>query len=878
MKLRRRVIFMTALIGVLGLGFIESVSALAPDIDFGYKTIPGMWIVPGGYNSTEVIENPVDKNDSCISLASTSDSATEARIEYEFTESNTGYYLEGKFSVEMSLYFPKLMNSRIQLYGHMLPDKTNAESFNLRFCSDGCMWAGDRELSSVYEAGKWYKVKFIVDTDAQTVKVLFGSGDNYEVVTVKDSASQMSFKMHNNPGDCYRIRYAIDKNQNGMKTYLDDISLRSESGLADTADVKSFTLISDGNETDVLSETVEDISIKADIRINPVKTCMLIAALYDDENVLCGVGADYVTQTGVSEVSLGNVDTTGKYLRCFVWEAGIIAPVDNIIFAGKMVVASDYGVIPNTGSDMTENLQNVIGMLSDGATLVLDEGKYIVSPEIGEKYCLSLANLKNVTIDGRGASFLLSDSFSGFASIKGGSGITLKNITVDYENKPWEQGTVTNLVRAANENEKSYFDMKVIDNSGFFDTERFKNNVASCFLTVRDNDDPTLQNKKSNEHYLVSGVTSLGNDTYRFYISDWSEGMIFGGGMELGDKVIINLRNMSGSAFVVSGASDVEINNVRVLASGECGIKAIYMNGDLSIDGFQMRIADGRWICSNADGVHFQFSRGKLRMRNCVFEGLGDDCVNLYQIPLTVSAAADSTLTLSGSVQMPVVGDSLTVMDSISGLIRRRGVKVTAVSSNTITLDEDCADIVAGDIVFIENGMFYGSEIINNKFINSRRYGLIIRAENIRVEGNEFTNLGSDAVAAHCGSGEGMALTDAYFKDNIITNCGYLRNGQQSSCGAFSIKNILAGDDDVNIHTNLVFSGNIIRNASACGFYINSADGVTIYATNVIEGLADGKYGINISECKNVTVEDGIKMSYITSDESVKMVINGVEN
>lgn len=878
MKLKKGALLTAILVCLFCLCLSESAFALSPDSDFGYGAIGGVRLVAGGYQKTEIVEDPIDKNGKCISLSSTSETGTEARIEYEFTESNTGYYPEGKFSVEMSVFFPELINAGMQLYGHKTADGSNAESFHVRFCSDGSMVTGDRELSCSYEAGKWYKIKLLADTDSQTVKILFGSEDNYEIATVKNSPSLMSFKMFNAPKDCYRFRFTIGKNQNGKKVYLKNVSIRSQSGLSDVADVKSFSLFSNGEEADGLSETNENITVKADIRKNPSKVCLFAAALYDSNNTLKSADAVFAEQTGTFEVSLGNVNTEGMHLRCYVWEAQSIAPVGSRVFAGSSISAADYGVIPNTGEDMTENIQNAIEMLSSGATLTFDEGEYIVSPKVGEKYCLDLTGENDVVINGGGAKFLLSDSFSGFMRINGGSRITVKNLAVDYINKPWEQGTVINTVKAASDEEKSYFDMELSENSGFFNTELFKNNVSACFLTVRDDADPTLQNKKSNEHYLVCGVLPLGENVYRFYVSDWSEYMIFSGGMEAGDKVIVNLRNMSGSALNIGGASDVEINNVTVYASGECGIKAAYMGGDLTLDGFRMLISEGRWICSNADGVHFQFSRGKFIAKNCVFEGLSDDCINLYQIPLSVASADNGTLAFCGAAQRPKAGDLLTVINSNTGRVKYRGAEVINTTSEGVTLNGDYTEIGPGDSVFIENGMFGYSEITNNKFLNSRRYGLIIRAENILVEGNEFRNLGNDAVASHCTSGEGMALTNAQFRRNTISDCGYLRNGKQETSGAFSIRNVLSGGDDINIHQNLVFSGNIIKNSESCGFYINSADGVTIERSNVIEGLADGKYGINISQCKNVNVEEGIEMSYKNSQERVKTLINAVEN
>lgn len=805
-------------------------------------------LTPGGYTSLVFnAENPTDPDDRCIKLQRlNTEATTETWAEAKLSD-KIGYKLQGRFSLKLRLYFDELLKFDILVYDGT-PGGSTKGIAAIYIGADGKMMVGAHSVTRL-EAQRWYDVEFTIDTDRNTSALKI----NGEQMGEYGNFQKMGFDVVASDG-VGAVRFLIDDlNQAGKYVYMDDVEIKSLSGLPGVCDIKDFSLLSNDAPLDAIDDAEGSITVQLSPQIRSGQQLHIFGGLYENGGILQSAYAKRMRNVNESgkerQISFDVAETAGKALKIYVWQYGTNAPIEKYIIPGRDAHGEDLEILPDTGEDMTEKLQNAIDRLPGGGVLTLKKGKYVISPAFASIYCLSVSGKNNITIDGSGCEFVIDSRFAGFMSVGGSRNVTLKNFTVDYKNAPWELGTVTARSEYSEDGDNGYFDIVTDNTDCMFDTETYKNKLSAGFITLRDSENVKLQKASASEHYWVSSVTPLGGGAYRFGVSGWSaQSLIKGGALSVGDRVVFSGRGMSGSVFYFGGSDNVKVYDVTAYASGECGIKAVNMQGDITLKRSRLMIKDGRPIASNADGAHCQFSRGALKMRDCVFEGLLDDSVNLYQVPMEITGVNGSTVTLTnGSISNLRAGDTVTVFDY-------RNVKVIgettvlelhestgAVQSPSIdaVLDREL-ELTGGSFrAYINEGMFRGSEIINCRFENSRRYGLYLKCHDIKVEGSTFENLGADAIVCGYLDDEGFNVENAEFTGNTFSNCGYIRYNGKSNSAIWIQGN---APDGRYIHKNIKITGNTVRRTGGTGIRVSAVDGLTL-RDNVfldrIEGSAE---------------------------------------
>jgi len=811
--------------------------------------------------------DPLDNTNRCTILKRSdvpSNQSVETWMSY-IPHDNSGYDLKGKFSVNYKIYFDEFIDySNLFFSTDDNGNQSNIAQIYVR--TDGMLSVGAWKVKQLEEK-RWYNIKIVVSTDEEKI-CIYVDGERLSALE-NGSLVGHDVKGLNN---CSEIRFQIGSECNGKYVLFDDMHIKSESGLDNVSDIKSFSILSDGVETDGLSSKEEKISVLYDIRIENESRIMLVAAMYDENKKLAAISQVInTTQSGVYQVDFSEIDTSGKLLKCFAWVDGTLVPVEMQYFSGDKVLGTDFGVFADVG-DVTEELQNAINQVPDGATLVLEKGNYKLSPLDFNLYCLTISDKRNIIIDGNGSNFEITDRFAGVFNITGSANVTLKNFTIDFEKSPWQSGEVTAFNKV-----EAYFDIHATTEDSLFDNSVFIDRITNGFFTVRDDSDRTIQDTKSNEHYLVDRMEDLGDGNYRCYLSGWSANDLFGnsnaggGIIETGDMITFIPRGYVGSNFRLSDSGNITIKDVTSYASAECGVLGINLTDNIYLENFNMKIKNTREISSNSDGVHCKFSRGSLVMENCTFEGLSDDCVNIYQSPRIVKEINGNQFILE-AVEGLQVGDTITVF-AFEETKEKGTAIVLGIEGKTVTFDGFIDDFASGDYIYINEGMFNGSTIRDCNFLNSRRYGLYLKCHGITVENNYFKNLGNNAVMGGFLPKEGYNLENAIFKNNTIENCGYLKNGRTANSAAFSVS--ASSAEGVYLHKNISFTGNKIIGAKQNAFYITSVQGLTFNNNEIID-TAEGFGKTVIANCiyEKDDFEDytGIKNAYI--DDSNPFPLN----
>ena len=107
--------------------------------------------------------------------------------------------------------------------------------------------------------------------------------------------------------------------------------------------------------------------------------------------------------------------------------------------------AADYGVKADGESDdgpaIIELLKNASSI--DGAVnIIFPEGRAIYATETTNRYLFTLTGFNDVTIDGKGYTFLLHPDIR-FMNIRGCTNICVKNLNIDFTPLPFADGLIT---------------------------------------------------------------------------------------------------------------------------------------------------------------------------------------------------------------------------------------------------------------------------------------------------------------------------------------------------------------------------------------------------------------------------------------------------
>ena len=509
----------------------------------------------------------------------------------------------------------------------------------------------------------------------------------------------------------------------------------------------------------------------------------------------------------------------------------------------------------------------------------MQEGTYYCSPEENSEYLVDLSSKKELasgfTLVGNGAKIVNTDAFSGFFRFSESSDISISGLDYDYALLPWVQGEVTAFDSDTNE-----ITLKTDKSQTIFDDPRYLEQLTDVFGVIRDSAD-VRKIAANKTHYFP--ITSVKKVEDKCYVVKLNTEMT----LSVGDKVTINnRRNSKFSVFDIRTCGGVNLENINVYASAGCIVLGQYMTGDVVLDNVNVLFGDNtdRWTTTNADGVLIQASAGKLVMNNCTFEGLSDDCVNLYQRATVIPEMESSSIfildgTATGTRVVQNAGDTLIFYNPDAGEtlgeatvtsieeVEGKSSKYTA----KVTIDQEIEGIITssnlagGTHVYIKEQGHNNSTITNCTFQYIRGGGVNIRGNNVTVQGNTFEHVANRAVNVAIWSSEGSAVDGVQILNNIVTDCGY-HNGiaryyNSGAIGVYMLNYARTAQVPNAIHKDVVVKGNTINGWYARAMWIANSKNVEI-ADNVFNGddkvvVADNyecKETIYINECENVTV------------------------
>lgn len=443
---------------------------------------------------------------------------------------------------------------------------------------------------------------------------------------------------------------------------------------------------------------------------------------------------------------------------------------------------ADFGAVPDDGQEDSAAIHSALDALakSPGAMLVFSTGRYelgVGDAAPADRY-FSLKEARDVTIDGRGATLLLQDPLKGLLRMDRCEGVRVENLTIDYKTPPFAAIEVESAT-------ESSFIGKSVGGHLAMDSPLYENQqrVWGYFL---DGKHPGRLATGISNVLFAKSVSALGNG--RFEVSFPNPELRK---VEPGMIYCHIIRKNAATLFLLNASSRLHFENVTSFSS-----PAGYFVGadctDITLTGCRTLIKPG-WVKSgNGDAIHFQNSRGPIHIVDCVFEGISDDCVNLYSKPfrllarenarrwrITADLAGERFLSRGGNGFLRA-GDRLMALDRRDGSIHD-GPRIEAMDHDGWAVlsepwlegfpDEDWS----GFQIFCNE---LPSEVLIERctFRNSRRFGIYLKASDTIIRDNRFEGMSGSAIYVANepeNYQEGPFAQRVRIEKNDIVDCGF---------------------------------------------------------------------------------------------------------
>jgi len=275
-------------------------------------------------------------------------------------------------------------------------------------------------------------------------------------------------------------------------------------------------------------------------------------------------------------------------------------------------------------------------------------------------------------------------------------------------------------------------------------------------------------------------------------------------------------------------------------------------------------------MSTTADGTHFNDCAGKIRMEDCLFEGMGDDATNVHGMYLKVTEQADERTVIAvcrhGWLVPPNVGDRIeftrfeSLLPYAAGVVRAVSVDGAA-KNHRIEFEQPLPEQLAiGDL--LGNATRVARLRISGCAVRANRArGFVVQTRDAVIERNSFTNCSGAGIYVTTDGDfwtESIGTRRVVIRDNLFAGCNRGPNLREAVINVFAhtARWRAAG---LSVHRDLTIEGNTICGTDNAAISIAAADGVTI-RNNHIEGCCEmpdcyaGRSTVFLRRCRNVRV------------------------
>lgn len=453
--------------------------------------------------------------------------------------------------------------------------------------------------------------------------------------------------------------------------------------------------------------------------------------------------------------------------------------------------------------------------LHDGDTLTL-EGKSLELYALGapiKYYDISnndcgnkpivflLSQRENITIDGEGAALMFHGRVLPF-TVDNSKKITIKNLSIDYASPFYAQAEI---VEADSEHTVLQFDQKEfcarVQNGNFCfysKIDGWENEVTNCLVTEFEKD--TGAPSATLPAYFPYSAKEESDSFLRGMFRDVDLKELAPGKIEMrgnlgfthtvGNIWLCTHSTREFPGIFITDSKDVTVSCVDLFYTASMGVIA-QMSENLTLEKVKAtpKPGSGRYLSVNADATHFVNCRGYLRVRDCLYERMMDDAMNVHGIYGKVLSTLGNTIKVGyGHGQQEGVlfckqGDKIALIDkwTMENIYEATVLAVTDISHKEFTLVT--SKPVSAKVQNLEHEMLLENLSTavdvtatgNVTGYNRPRGFLLSTAGKVLIENNCFHNMYSGIQVGGEANGwyESGVVKDITIRNNDFTGCAY---------------------------------------------------------------------------------------------------------
>ncbi|NLH98950.1 MAG: hypothetical protein GX446_05590 [Chthonomonadales bacterium] len=517
-----------------------------------------------------------------------------------------------------------------------------------------------------------------------------------------------------------------------------------------------------------------------------------------------------------------------------------------------------FGARPNDGKDDTAAVARAIEEIGKlkGGRLVFPKGRYEFhagSNPASPGAMMALDGLDAIEIDGGGSEFRFHGLAQGLTFHRC-TNITLRNVTLEWAPAPFSVGRVI----AATERS---FDVEVEPEYPVKGGE-----PVGAFMEY----DPATRTPLRRGLDVYNGVelTELIRPQVLRLRLKWP--------IAVKPGVLVVLRHQvygyNGVSF--HRCSNVRTRNVTMHSVPGMGLIAVHSR-DVTIEGLRVipRPGTRHPMSATADATHFMGCKGTVTLRNCVFEGMGDDGANVKSgLYLTVQKRLDErTVLAQHNLKMADLPDPGDVMETFhtDDLIAygHATVRSAVLEDDRITHRVEFAEPLPAEL---REGDVLGNASRTPKLRMSnctvrlnRARGVLCQTRDAIIEGCTFdrcTGPGVLVLTEVVHFFESIGTRDVIVRNSRFIDCNYGAASGDASLMAMAWLKDFAYPPKPGVHRNTVLRNNTIEGADGGGILAAGVEGLTIEGNtlrNVCRnpGRDEAAYGVRIINCGNVRLQ-----------------------
>lgn len=312
---------------------------------------------------------------------------------------------------------------------------------------------------------------------------------------------------------------------------------------------------------------------------------------------------------------------------------------------------SDYGLKSNDCSDAVPFVVKALAECKrlKAKKLIFPKGTYNFHPDKAEEKYLFISNndeglkriafqvegLDGLEIDGQGSQFIFHGYICPFV-ITNSKNISLKNFSVDWERTFHSEATIENLYKDSIDvsfsDEYPYF----VKNSLLQFTDKEKRDYP--FKSLLEFDSQKRETAfKAKDYYTgpYIRVRQIGGRLVRLFVPE-----IKG---KKGNVLVFGAAHRLCPGITITDSENTKLTGITLHHAGGMGVIAQGCE-NVFIDSIRVTPSHGRnrIVSTSADATHFVNCRGKIEIKNSLFENQEDDATNIHGVYAQISNKVSS--------------------------------------------------------------------------------------------------------------------------------------------------------------------------------------------------------------------------------------------